>query len=67
MSVVSLRDIEKSFGADSVLKGLGFSLDAGDRVGLVGVNGCGKTTLLEIISGRAKPDGGEMAVARGTT
>ncbi|HEX9860539.1 MAG TPA: ABC-F family ATP-binding cassette domain-containing protein, partial [Nitrospirota bacterium] len=67
MSIVSLKDIKKSFGATTVLEDVGFVLNPGDRAGLVGLNGCGKTTLLDIISGRSKPGSGSMAVARGTS
>lgn len=65
MSVFSLKDIEKSYGAIQILKGASFTLNEGDRAGLIGVNGSGKTTLLGIISGRIKPDTGEKAAARG--
>lgn len=67
MSLVSLKDIKKSYGATTVLEEAGFVLNPGDRAGLVGLNGCGKTTLLEIISGRLTPDSGSMAVSRGAS
>jgi ATP-binding cassette subfamily F protein 3 len=65
MSLLSLKDIEKSYGARPVLKGVSFVLNPGDRAGLVGANGSGKTTLLDIISGEMKPDSGEVASAKG--
>lgn len=65
MSVFSLKDIEKSYGARKILKGASLNLNEGDRAGLIGVNGSGKTTLLGVISGRIKPDAGEKASARG--
>jgi ATP-binding cassette subfamily F protein 3 len=52
--------ISKSFGPKHVLKGIDLQIDEGDRIGLVGPNGTGKTTLLEIINGQLKPDTGEV-------
>jgi ATP-binding cassette, subfamily F, member 3 len=65
LSVLSVKDISKSFGAAEVLRGSSFNLEEGERAGLVGANGCGKTTLLEIISGRMKPDSGLVSASRG--
>jgi len=67
LSVLSVRDITKSFGATGVLRGVSFNLEDGERAGLVGANGCGKTTLLEIISGRMKPDTGLVSAAKGSS
>jgi ATP-binding cassette subfamily F protein 3 len=64
MALISLSDIEKSFGSREVLRGTSLSLERGDRLGLIGRNGCGKTTLLNIITGREDPDRGWRHVAR---
>ncbi len=66
MSLLSLKDIKKSWGARETLKGVSFTVSPGEKVGLIGRNGSGKTTLLDIISGRTAPDEGEIAVSRGT-
>ncbi|MHB8174906.1 MAG: ABC-F family ATP-binding cassette domain-containing protein, partial [Nitrospirota bacterium] len=66
MSLLSLKDIQKSWGAREILRGVSFTLDPGEKIGLIGRNGSGKTTLLNIISGRTIPDSGEIAFARGT-
>ena len=58
MILISAQDIQKSFGAHEVLRGVSFSLQKGEKMGLVGVNGCGKTTLMRIITGEMEPDGG---------
>ena len=50
MILISAQDVQKSFGTHEVLKGVSFSLQKGEKMGLVGVNGCGKTTLMRIIS-----------------
>ena len=65
MSILSLKDIEKSFGAKKILRGASLAVERGDRAGLIGANGSGKTTLLGVISGRMKPDSGDTASARG--
>ncbi|MDD5897901.1 MAG: ATP-binding cassette domain-containing protein, partial [Clostridia bacterium] len=58
MILISVQEITKGFGAHEVLKGVSFSLQKGEKMGLVGVNGCGKTTLMRIITGEVEPDGG---------
>ncbi len=60
MILISVQDIEKSFGAHQVLRGVSFSLQKGEKMGLVGVNGCGKTTLMRIITGEMEADGGQI-------
>ena len=60
MILISVQDIEKSFGAHEVLRGVSFSLQKGEKMGLVGVNGCGKTTLMRIITGEMEADGGQV-------
>ena len=49
-----------TYGANVVLDGVSFTLNPGDRAGLVGPNGCGKTTLLRIIVGQEQPDRGSV-------
>src|SRR5262249_48852303 len=64
MSLISLSNLEKSFGPRAVLKGLSLSVEDGDRMGLIGRNGCGKSTLLNILTGREEPDRGDVHMAR---
>ncbi|MBQ2833351.1 MAG: ABC-F family ATP-binding cassette domain-containing protein [Clostridia bacterium] len=66
MIVLSAQNIAKSFGVNAVLKDISFTLQQGDRIGLVGVNGCGKSTLMRIIAGLDSPDAGEISMVRGT-
>ena len=66
MIVLSAQNIAKSFGVNVVLKDVSFTLQQGDRIGLVGVNGCGKSTLMRIIAGLDSPDSGEISIVRGT-
>ena len=62
-----ISDISKSYGARTLFKGVSFTLNPGDRMGIIGRNGTGKTTLLEIISGHVEVDHGEVALQKGAT
>jgi ATP-binding cassette subfamily F protein 3 len=64
MALISLSNIEKSFGPREVLKGLSFALERGDRLGLIGRNGCGKSTLINIITSRETFERGQMHLAK---
>lgn len=55
-----LSNIEKSYGGYEVLRGLSFQVNPEEKIGLVGRNGCGKTTLFRIIIGAESPDEGEL-------
>ena len=50
MIVLSCRDISKSYGIQEVLKNITFSINEGDKVGIIGSNGEGKSTLFKIIT-----------------
>ena len=65
MIILSAQSIAKSFGVNAVLKDVSLTLEQGERMGLVGVNGCGKSTLMRIIAGLDAPDSGEIALSRG--
>jgi ATP-binding cassette subfamily F protein 3 len=64
MALAEVRDVEKAFAGRSVLRGISFDLQKGERIGLVGPNGSGKTTLLKILAGDEQPDQGSVTVAR---
>ncbi|TMB63227.1 MAG: ABC-F family ATP-binding cassette domain-containing protein, partial [Chloroflexi bacterium] len=66
MSILSVQAVGRYFGEREVLRDVSFRLAEGDRVGLVGPNGTGKTTLLRIAAGLDEPDSGMVAYARGT-
>jgi ATP-binding cassette subfamily F protein 3 len=66
MSIAVITELTKSYGAELILQGVSFRVDARDRIGLVGPNGAGKSTLLNLLAGRLEPDGGEIAYAQGT-
>jgi len=58
--MLTAHHISKSFGVETILADVSFSLRRGERVGLVGPNGCGKTTLLRILVGQERPDTGSV-------
>ncbi|MCY3767243.1 MAG: ABC-F family ATP-binding cassette domain-containing protein [Gemmatimonadetes bacterium] len=60
MPLVQLENVHKAYGANTVLSGLTWKIEAGTRVGLVGRNGCGKTTLFHLVTGRLHPDRGRI-------
>jgi ATP-binding cassette subfamily F protein 3 len=66
LEVLRMTGVEKSFGDHPVLAGADLELRKGDRVGLVGGNGQGKSTLLKILTGKLAKDKGEVRVAPGS-
>ena len=65
MALVSLNAVRKSFGSRVVLDGLDFAIEPHARVGVVGANGSGKSTMLKLIAGLEEPDAGSSVRRRG--
>ena len=61
--VLSIEQLNKSFGANAVLENITAKIEDGDRIGLIGVNGAGKSTLLNLIIGDLQADSGTIAVS----
>ncbi len=65
MSVLHITGLKKTLGTNDVLRGIDLRVEAGEKLGCVGRNGEGKTTLLRLIEGELEPDGGAIQIARG--
>lgn len=65
--LLELQELGKSFGEHEVLSNVTASVERGDRIGIIGANGTGKTTLLRILCGEALPDAGTAAFGTGVT
>ena len=65
--LLELQELGKSFGEHEVLHDVNASIEKGDRIGMIGANGTGKTTLLRILYGEALPDTGSAAFGSGVT
>ncbi len=64
VSLLSANELSLSYGSQNLLEAVTLAVAPGEKVGLVGRNGCGKTSLLKILSGEQKPDGGEVSRRR---
>ncbi len=65
MSLVTIFKVSLTFIERQIFHEIGFQVEPGNRIGLVGPNGSGKTTLLSLIMGKISPDSGEVRVAKG--
>ena len=64
MAIVSAQGLEKTFYIDPILKDVGFLIEAGEKIGLIGNNGSGKTTLMSMLAGELTPDGGSISTTK---
>ncbi|MFA6075785.1 MAG: ABC-F family ATP-binding cassette domain-containing protein [Negativicutes bacterium] len=64
---IAFNAVHKMFGGNKILNGIDFHISSGERVGLVGKNGAGKTTILKIISGTEHCDEGSVMIRKGAT
>lgn len=67
MVILSTSDLSLHFGGVTVLENISFSINEGDRLGVIGVNGAGKTSLFRLITGEYTPDSGAVYTSKGKT
>jgi len=65
MSLLRLKDVSISFGAEAILDHANLIIEPNERIGLIGRNGAGKSTLLKMIDGEVSPDDGELSTRQG--
>ncbi|MCQ2386332.1 MAG: ATP-binding cassette domain-containing protein, partial [Clostridia bacterium] len=64
MTVIGVSGVSLSFGEKTILENIGFSLNEGDHLGIIGVNGAGKTSLFKLIAGEYTPTSGSIYLAK---
>jgi ABC transport system ATP-binding/permease protein len=62
VTIVKINNLHKSYGEKVLFKDISFNINDGDKIGLLGINGTGKSTLLNIIFGKDDPDSGEIQI-----
>lgn len=67
MIALNCENLSLSFGADTILDGITFSLNEGDKLGIIGVNGAGKSSLFSLITGKYPPTDGAVYVSKDKT
>ena len=65
MYVVSVGNLSVSFGTDRILEKVSFALEENARLGVIGVNGCGKSTLFRVLAGKLEPSSGTLTFSKG--
>lgn len=67
MAVITVCNLSMEFGEQRLFDNMNFEIQSGDRVGLIGVNGCGKTTLFKLLTGEYYPTSGSIIINKNTT
>lgn len=67
MLAITLNDVAVSFGARDIFKKISFALEENDKLGIIGTNGCGKSTLFKVILGELEPTTGNVFIAKNKT
>jgi ATP-binding cassette subfamily F protein uup len=65
MPLLSVSDVSFTWGGPNLLDGIDLEIDKGERIGLMGRNGCGKSSLMKLLAGEVSPDNGEIKLANG--
>ncbi|MRN52021.1 ribosomal protection-like ABC-F family protein [Paenibacillus monticola] len=64
--IIQCQNVQKYHGAQLVLNDITFDIRQGEKIGLIGRNGCGKTTLFHLLNGEERPDQGQISLRRGS-
>ncbi|MFB9325794.1 ABC-F family ATP-binding cassette domain-containing protein [Paenibacillus aurantiacus] len=67
MHVLTVDHITKSYGEKMLFEDVAFGIEAGDKIGIIGVNGTGKSTFMKVVAGLEQPDSGSIMTASGVT
>ena len=67
MSILNCDNISLSYGSKEIIKNITFSLNDGEKMGIIGANGAGKSTLLNIICGKTEPTSGTVSIRKDCT
>ena len=66
MAIITVNGLSMEFGEQKLFDKMYFEVQSGDRIGLIGVNGCGKTTLFKLLTGEYEPADGEIIINKNT-
>ena len=65
MNIINIEHISKVFGGKTIFEDASYGVQEGDKVGIIGINGTGKTTLLRLVAGLETPDEGQIVTRSG--
>ena len=65
MNILNIEHVSKIFGEKVVLNDVSYGIHQGDKIGIIGINGTGKSTILKIIAGMEEPDEGQRSTQNG--
>ena len=65
MNILNIEHISKTYGEKTIFDGVSFGIQEGDKIGVIGINGTGKSSLLKMIAGLEKPDQGQIVRQNG--
>ena len=67
MTILTVKNMTLRFGVSTILQNIDFSLDESDKLGIIGVNGSGKSSLFRTITGVYEPEEGSVSITGGKT
>lgn len=67
MNILTVNNISKNYGEKTLFENISFTINDNDKIGLIGINGTGKSTLLNVIAGYDTSDAGDISISKGMT